>query len=491
MNEELLRENSEYPICVPDMIRYILSKWKWLLLLGVLGAILGFAYGKHEAAQTAVEAQTAADQAAAQAAAEEEARSALTDEERTLVETVYDSYRNTRQIRDEQQNYLDQSVWLNLPYDAVPTERLLYSVDSDSAQEGYRLVESAVENADFYSKVAKKLGEDYYSSAFMSELIAVELSDTQNITVLSADDAVPSSVIVIRLHARNETDCKKFVDLAREQITGCLAKSEGSVSSIAEKVRYITSSYQTAINTELLSSRQNVISNITGLTEKLASFTSPYGFSEAESNYFNKLVQNGGLVTEEQTAGTTVTENNQNDVGNTDANAEDINEPASAGNFVDAAKGAIPGALMGVLLAICVLVCAYVVGGKIRCPEQLEAMGLVTLEEKLSEKRKYFCRSLAWVLQEHEISKGNSIFLALDAAVPADDDEVAKIQKYLENQNYVVVSGRVGMDEMSIPMKDAAGILLIGKKNDSFYETMRQEALLLMQEKTYLGCALA
>ena len=47
MNEELLRENSEYPICVPDMIRYIVSKWKWLLLLGVLGAILGFAYGKH------------------------------------------------------------------------------------------------------------------------------------------------------------------------------------------------------------------------------------------------------------------------------------------------------------------------------------------------------------------------------------------------------------------------------------------------------------
>lgn len=499
------QSDSMISIYFPDLVHYVLEKWKWMILLSVIGIIVGFAYGKHEALQNVGEEQEASNQAVM----EEIARSTLSDTERNQVDTAYQSYLNMVQVRDKQQDYLDHSLLMNLPYDGVPTEVLYYTAGAGFAQEIYQLVISTLENRNFYRKAAAALGNNY-TEAYMSELISTDIVDTSvNVVLIPGDvsimdEKVPSSVISITFTAMSEEDCSKCAELAQNELNKTFREAEDKTSKY--KIQYLTSQYQEKICTDLLAERQNITSNIIALTEKLANFTDSYGFTEAQSSYFSRLVQSGGQITSsegdrseknvETDSISVAKKTDESTVQNTGTSGSTENEITSVADSNDWIRLAICDAAVGSLAGIVVItflaIFVYIMDGKVHCLEQIEAFCPIILEFAQERKWGRHYKSLSWALQENNLAVSESIFLALDCSVRLDDPGLLRICQFLEEKSFTVITGTLGQGAKElVQMKNADAILMIGKANITIYENFKQEAKMINPEKTlYLGCTL-
>ena len=281
----------EVQIDIVNLFHYILKKWRIVVIaMLVLGVVADLYYVKESSSNAAaVESQTIEEESI-----ETQIRNAkenLTEDAIQQVDRVYTMYAYNEDSYQENAEYLDSSLLMQLNPKEIPTVLLSYQISRNISKEEIRnimtMYESALLDETSCSDIVDVIGKKYKNTA-VKELVSI----TDNISGNNGDNIVmlqnvDSGILNIRIYALEQKQCEKIADVIKNRMqayTEQLQQVFGEFSA-----QNISEQYYLSSDSTVSTQKMNVVSAMNSAYSYMNNVTN--GFTEDQLTYFNLLTK--------------------------------------------------------------------------------------------------------------------------------------------------------------------------------------------------------
>lgn len=352
-------DDYDIEINIRDLFFYVLAKWKFLILFMIIGAAAAGSYSYYKS-EEAIQAASEINSDAYSDDQLEAAKSSLSDDEASNVESIYRQYRAYQKSQQTMADKFADSVFWTDSDNGFVIKLTKYCVESDILNiTGYFRDMSLT--ADQISEIREIIGDDDKNED-IDDLISIYGSSTANV---SSSESVSEngtgrykSLVTVSVIAANQDQCDAIsgvIDGAFQSEVRSLQKADPDIvltyidADYTDDVEdYIISKQQ-----EILTANSSIISSITSLQNNQIS-----QFSDEEKAYYDLL-----------TARDTFDEST--DGGNTEAEKKitaDVSSPTVSKKYVAL------GIFAGLVLAVLIEILKYVSDQTLKIPDDITSI---------------------------------------------------------------------------------------------------------------------
>lgn len=389
MNEE------EVQIDLMTLLHYILRKWRSIIVVMLIVAVAANLYSVKKSMSEAAAVSTTEEVDIEKQI--ENAKEELTADELEQVERVYSMYEYNSQLYQENEEYLEKSMLMQLNPNEIPTVMLNYQFKKDQADEElsniFTMYENALLDEDTCTAIIQVFGEEYANTSVRELISVTDTENGQNSDIIKLQNDKNSGILSIQIYADSEEECEQVAEIVKKRVmeyTEQLQQIFGiyTVNAISEQY-YISS------DSDLNMQKSDVVNVVNEVCTVIKNITS--GLSEKQIGYFNLLTKD----CEDQTL---VKEDTQ-ETANMTANVQYISM-----------KYVLIGLLAGMFLAVCWYAVIYIMTQTVKDVDEvkiitnLPVFGTV-LRSNENGKRKIVDRWIDSWFAHNKKSENNELLL--------------------------------------------------------------------------------
>lgn len=279
--------NEEVQIDIVNLFHYILKKWRIVVIaMLVLGVVADLYYVKESSSNAAaVESQTIEEESI-----ETQIRNVkenLTEDEMQQVDRVYTMYAYNEDSYQENAEYLDSSLLMQLDPEEIPTVLLSYQISRNISEEEIRnimtMYESTLLDETSCADIVDVIGKKYKNTA-VKELVSITDNVNNNSVILQN---VESGVLNIRIYALEEKQCEKIADVIKKRMQAYTEQLQQVFGEFS--VQNISEQYYLSSDSTVSTQKMNVVSAMNSAYSYMNNVTNV--FTEDQLTYFNLLTK--------------------------------------------------------------------------------------------------------------------------------------------------------------------------------------------------------
>ena len=279
--------NEEVQIDIVNLFHYILKKWRIVVIaMLVLGVVADLYYVKESSSNAAaVESQTIEEESI-----ETQIRNVkenLTEDEMQQVDRVYTMYAYNEDSYQENAEYLDSSLLMQLNPEEIPTVLLSYQISRNISEEEIRnimtMYESTLLDETSCADIVDVIGKKYKNTA-VKELVSITDNVNNNSVILQN---VESGVLNIRIYALEEKQCEKIADVIKKRMQAYTEQLQQVFGEFS--VQNISEQYYLSSDSTVSTQKMNVVSAMNSAYSYMNNVTNV--FTEDQLTYFNLLTK--------------------------------------------------------------------------------------------------------------------------------------------------------------------------------------------------------
>lgn len=333
MNEE------EVQIDLMTLLHYILRKWRSIIVVMLIVAVAANLYSVKKS-MSVVASVSAAEEVDIEKQIEN-AKEELTADELEQVERVYSMYEYNSQLYQENKEYLEKSVLMQLNPNEIPTVMLNYQFKKDQADEElsniFTMYENALLDEDTCTAIIQVFGEEYANTSVRELISVTDTENGQNSDIIKLQKDKNSGILSIQIYAGSEEQCKQVAEIVKTRVLEYTEQLQQIFGNYT--VNAISEQYYISSDSNLNMQKSDVVNVVNEVCTAIKNITS--GLSEKQIGYFNLLAKD----CEDQTL---VKEDTQ-ETANLTANVQYISM-----------KYILIGLLAGMFLAVCWYAVIYI-----------------------------------------------------------------------------------------------------------------------------------
>jgi hypothetical protein len=286
----------EIQISIKDMIYRVLLKWKAMLCVALILAILcGFGMNTLQSVISGDEPETPSLTKSEQLEKSvKSTASALSTQIKYETEIAFESYKKYVAQASEIQSYLNNSVKMNLDSSSTPTVVLQYLVNThyeavyptveykDFTGDIISAYSSRILNTDTTTKIRDELGIDT-DLAYIQELVTVSTGNSDD---SETSDETAVDTMKITIYAPDEDTAKSISSTIKNEVknqTDDIQKIFGSFD-----LTLVSEQYSETVSNDILSTKQGYVSNLNTIFTAINSLSK--NMTTAQAAYYNALV---------------------------------------------------------------------------------------------------------------------------------------------------------------------------------------------------------
>ena len=282
MNEE------EVQIDLMTLLHYILRKWRSIIVVMLIVAVAANLYSVKKS-MSVVASVSAAEEEVDIEKQIENAKEELTADELEQVERVYSMYEYNSQLYQENDEYLEKSMLMQLNPNEIPTVMLNYQFRKDQADEElsniFTMYENALLDEDTCTAIIQVFGEEYANTSVRELISVTDTENVQNSDIIKLQNDKNSGILSIQIYADSEEQCEQVAEIVKKRVmeyTEQLQQIFGiyTVNAISEQY-YISS------DSNLNMQKSDVVNAVNDAYTALKNISS--GLSEKQMTYYNLL----------------------------------------------------------------------------------------------------------------------------------------------------------------------------------------------------------
>lgn len=473
----------EIQISIKDMIYRVLLKWKAMLCVALILAILcGFGMNTLQSIISGDEPETPSLTKSEQLEKSvKSTASALSTQIKYETEIAFESYKKYVAQASEIQSYLNNSVKMNLDSSSTPTVVLQYLVNThyeavyptveykDFTGDIISAYSSRILNTDTTTKIRDELGIDT-DLAYIQELVTVSTGNSDD---TDAFDETAVDTMKITIYAPDEDTAKNISSTIKNEVkdqTDDIQKIFGSFD-----LTLVSEQYSETVSNDILSTKQGYVSNLNTIFTAINSLSK--NMTTAQAAYYNALVAQYMY--------------DGSDDETTDTEVVDV-----AGiSFEFSALYFIVGLLAGIVIVVLIEVLKYIYTASLKRAEDMDytfgvnVFGVQTDEKKGLDKllEKIFGSRVLRYSNDERFSmltagisinaKKNEVEKLYITGSVSDTALIEKLAESLKSQLGEVSFGRsVIVDAESLEkLTSSDAVVLVEKVTDSRLEEIKQE----------------
>lgn len=333
MNEE------EVQIDLMTLMHYILRKWRSIIVVMLIVAVAANLYSVKKSMSEAAAVSTTEEVDIEKQI--ENAKEELTADELEQVERVYSMYEYNSQLYQENKEYLEKSVLMQLNPNEIPTVMLNYQFKKDQADEElsniFTMYENALLDEDTCTAIIQVFGEEYANTSVRELISVTDTENGQNSDIIKLQKDKNSGILSIQIYAGSEEQCKQVAEIVKTRVLEYTEQLQQIFGNYT--VNAISEQYYISSDSNLNMQKSDVVNVVNEVCTAIKNITS--GLSEKQIGYFNLLAKD----CEDQTL---VKEDTQ-ETANLTANVQYISM-----------KYILIGLLAGMFLAVCWYAVIYI-----------------------------------------------------------------------------------------------------------------------------------
>ena len=333
MNEE------EVQIDLMTLLHYILRKWRSIIVVMLIVAVAANLYSVKKS-MSVVASVSAAEEVDIEKQIEN-AKEELTADELEQVERVYSMYEYNSQLYQENKEYLEKSVLMQLNPNEIPTVMLNYQFKKDQANEElsniFTMYENALLDEDTCTAIIQVFGEEYANTSVRELISVTDTENGQNSDIIKLQKDKNSGILSIQIYASSEEQCEQIAEIVKKRVLEYTEQLQQIFGNYT--VNAISEQYYISSDSDLNMQKSDVVNVVNEVCTVIKNITS--GLSEKQIGYFNLLTKD----CEDQTL---VKEDTQ-ETANMTANVQYISM-----------KYVLIGLLAGMFLAVCWYAVIYI-----------------------------------------------------------------------------------------------------------------------------------
>ena len=333
MNEE------EVQIDLMTLLHYILRKWRSIIVVMLIVAVAANLYSVKKSMSEAAAVSTTEEVDIEKQI--ENAKEELTADELEQVERVYSMYEYNSQLYQENEEYLEKSMLMQLNPNEIPTVMLNYQFKKDQADEElsniFTMYENALLDEDTCTAIVQVFGEEYANTSVRELISVTDTENGHNSDIIKLQKDKNSGILSIQIYAGSEEQCKQVAEIVKTRVLEYTEQLQQIFGNYT--VNAISEQYYISSDSNLNMQKSDVVNVVNEVCTAIKNITS--GLSEKQIGYFNLLAKD----CEEQTL---VKEDTQ-ETANLTANVQYISM-----------KYVLIGLLAGMFLAVCWYAVVYI-----------------------------------------------------------------------------------------------------------------------------------
>lgn len=267
------------------LLHYILKKWRIVVIaMIVFGVVADLYYVKKSSDAVTVESQTEEDSIEILI---KNAKENLTEDAIQQVDRVYTMYAYNEDSYQENAEYLDSSLLMQLNPEEIPTVLLSYQISRNISEEEIRnivtMYESALLDETSCADIVDAIGKKYKNTA-VKELVSITDNVNNNSVILQNVD---SGILNIRIYALEQKQCEKIADVIKNRMqayTEQLQQVFGEFSA-----QNISEQYYLSSDSTISEQKMNIVSAMNSAYSYMNNVTN--GFTEDQLTYFDLLAK--------------------------------------------------------------------------------------------------------------------------------------------------------------------------------------------------------
>lgn len=215
MNEE------EVQIDLMTLLHYILRKWRSIIVVMLIVAVAANLYSVKKS-MSVVASVSAAEEEVDIEKQIENAKEELTAYELEQVERVYSMYEYNSQLYQENDEYLEKSMLMQLNPNEIPTVMLNYQFRKDQADEElsniFTMYENALLDEDTCTAIIQVFGEEYANTSVRELISVTDTENVQNSDIIKLQNDKNSGILSIQIYADSEEQCEQVAEIVKKRV---------------------------------------------------------------------------------------------------------------------------------------------------------------------------------------------------------------------------------------------------------------------------------
>ncbi|MGI6501340.1 MAG: hypothetical protein ACOX1S_10765 [Anaerostipes sp.] len=436
------RYTEEIEIDLLDLIYHVALKWKMILVWMILGALAlgGFSFlSSYKEAEQQKNSQV-----------EVSAGDVLENEQKEEVLTLYNQVKGAQYLIDNTQEYMSESVLMNLDVNNVESGEITYLIKTSDVTK-LSAIESAYEKLlvrdNILSELTQKVNKDIKSyglkkkldQKYVKELISVSAGDREQNDVDGTKVHVQNnmqnntqSILSVYVYGENQNFCEAVADTLMNHMSSVEKEIKDKVGEY--RLSYITSRYSKGYSEYVYTAQNNKVSSLADNQGKVNSLVTAAGLDDNQKAYLKELLQESNSSAKQVKKQVVKTQI----------------KPSVSKKYV------LIGAVLGAF-AICAYVFVfYLISGRLHTEDQVESIyGIKQLGVIIEEKKKSVD---SWI---YRIFKGRQRKFAYDESFHMIEAgikvvvEKKKYQKVLLTGSYMNEKQEKFIDHMMKVLMDA------------------------------------
>lgn len=333
MNEE------EVQIDLMTLLHYILRKWRSIIVVMLIVAVAANLYSVKKSMSEAAAVSTTEEVDIEKQI--ENAKEELTADELEQVERVYSMYEYNSQLYQENKEYLEKSVLMQLNPNEIPTVMLNYQFKKDQADEElsniFTMYENALLDEDTCTAIIQVFGEEYANTSVREFISVTDTENGQNSDIIKLQKDKNSGILSIQIYAGSEEQCEQVAEIVKKRVLEYTEQLQQIFGNYT--VNAISEQYYISSDSNLNVQKSDAVNAVNNAYTAMKNITS--GLSEKQIGYFD-------LLTKDYEDQTLVKEDTQ-ETANMTANVQYISM-----------KYILIGLLAGMFLAVCWYAVIYI-----------------------------------------------------------------------------------------------------------------------------------
>lgn len=274
----------EIEIKLGTLAHYVLRKWRSIIVFMIVFAVLAnlyFVKKSSSEATVSVETESAESQI-------EKLKDTLTESERVQVERVYTMYAQSEDVYLENESYLENSLLMQLDFDALPTYLMSYQITKNGADEEVENIVSLYEqflvDEDTSEKIADVL-EQKCNKTFVRELITLtDYIGSENTVVGLPTD---STILNVWVYAQNKEQCQEIAGIINERMESYTSELQQTLG--AYSIQKVSEQYYVSANNDLNDQKMNLVTSMNSAYTLMKNVSA--GLTENQQKYFGLLME--------------------------------------------------------------------------------------------------------------------------------------------------------------------------------------------------------
>ena len=347
MNEE------EVQIDLMTLLHYILRKWRSIIVVMLIVAVAANLYSVKKSMSEAAAVSTTEEVDIEKQI--ENAKGELTADELEQVERVFSMYEYNSQLYQENEEYLEKSMLMQLNPNEIPTVMLNYQFKKDQADEElsniFTMYENALLDEDTCTAIVQVFGEEYANTSVRELISVTDTENGQNSDIIKLQKDKNSGILSIQIYAGSEEQCEQVVEIVKKRVLEYTEQLQQIFGNYT--VNAISELYYISSDSDLNMQKSDVVNVVNEVCTAIKNITS--GLSEKQIGYFNLLTKD----CEDQTL---VKEDTQ-ETANMTANVQYISM-----------KYILIGLLAGMFLAVCWYAVIYIMTQTVKDVDEVKIL---------------------------------------------------------------------------------------------------------------------